>query len=223
MTTLTNTAFSHRNRVGTTKTVTAIHCSAASPRSAIETPPSQFVVAAWLDWIFSKVSDVRRCNVDRTFKDAALVELSRRNYTREDAVTAELYLLTAEWTAAKNNIGLEISDFFRDKVEITKAELTAMRAKAYRNGFSAGKSENTVQMKLTDDEKPLLTAITECQAQNFVLIERIRAKDKEIHRLRRRLERLNLNFDENSETENVQICAETCRDIRIRVEEGIEI
>ncbi len=221
MRTVTNKPISHRNATEATKTTTGIH-SAAPLRSALDTPQGQFVVAAWLQWIFGKVADIRRCNLDATRKDAICVELIRRAYSREDAIAAEMYLLTAEWTAAKNTNGIEISDFFRDKVEISKAELTAMRHKSFKKGLEEGKRQNTSQMFVSDDEKPLLDAITACQKQNFELLAKINRKDALINRLLRRLERANIKCGDiltNAEFPQVSNDATMCAPL---LEEGVE-
>ena len=221
MRTVTSKPISHRNGTETTKTTTAIHC-AAPLRSALDTPQGQFVVAAWLEWIFGKVADIRRCNLDRTRKDAICVELIRRAYSREDAIAAEMYLLTAEWTAAKNGDGIEISDFFRDKVEISKAELTAMRHKSFKKGLEEGKRQNTSQMFVSEDEKPLLDAITACQKQNFELLAKISRKDSLINRLLRRLDRANIKYDDiltGTEFAKVPKQTDACLPM---LEEGVE-
>ena len=221
MRTVTNKPISHRNGTETTKTTTAIHC-AAPLRSALDTPSGQFVVSAWLEWIFGKVADIRRCNLDRTRKDAICVELIRRAYNREDAIAAEMYLLTAEWTAAKNTNGIEISDFFRDKVEISKSELTAMRYKSFKKGLDQGKRENTAQMFVSEEQKPLLDAITACQKQNFELLAKISRKDNIINRLLRRLQRANIKYDDiltNTEFAKVPEQADACLPM---LEEGVE-
>ena len=221
MRTVTNKPISHRNGAEMTKTTTAIHC-AAPLRSALDTPSGQFVVSAWLEWIFGKVADIRRCNLDRTRKDAICVELIRRAYSREDAVAAEMYLLTAEWTAAKNGDGIEISDFFRDKVEISKAELTAMRHKSFKKGLEEGKRENTAQMFVSGEDKPLLDAITACQKQNFEILAKISRKDSIINRLLRRLERANIKYDDiltGTEFAKVPKQTDACLPM---LEEGVE-
>lgn len=205
-----NSQISHRNGAGATKTAAPIH-SNADQVSAACTPKSAFSVAAWVQWIFQKVTDVRNMKNDATLRQAITAELLRRNYSHEDAIAAEIYLLTADFPAVKIQNGLQISDFFRDTIEISKQELTAIRYKAFQSGIVQGSKHHEEQTKpLSNDEKPLLTALTVAQNKNAELIETINQKNAEIVRLSRRLERLKQDFPQTVEKTELKAVAESC-------------
>ena len=103
------------------------------------------------------------------------------------------------------------------------AELTAMRHKSFKKGLEEGKRQNTAQMFVSDDEKPLLDAITACQKQNFELLAKISRKDSLINRLLRRLDRANIKYDDilaNAEFPQVSNNSAMCAPM---LEEGIEM
>ena len=208
-----NSQISHTNRAGATKTAAPIH-SAAEHTSAACTPKSAFSVAVWVQWIFDKVAAVRNMKNDATLRQAITAELLRRNYQHEDAIAAELYLLTADFPAVKIQTGLQISDFFRDNIEISKQELTAIRHKAFQSGIVQGSKQHQEQTKpLPNDEKPLLTALTVAQNKNAELIEVINQKNAEIVRLSRRLERIKQDFPQTVGKIELEQVAESCEEI----------
>lgn len=207
-----NMQISHTNGAGAAKTANSILYT--SEQSAKDTAKTLFSVANWVKWIFDKVAAVRNMKCDATLRQAITAELLRRNYQHEDAIAAEIYLLTADFTATKIANGLQISDFFRDTIEISKQELTAIRIKAFQSGIVQGSKQHEEQTKpISNDDKPLLTALTVSQNKNAELIEVINQKNAEIVRLSRRLERIKQGFSRSDEKMELNEVAESCEEI----------
>jgi len=155
---------SHTFDSGLTKTPQ----STMNTASVTEFTQETFSATAWFEWVCARCAAIRNLQRNANQERIIIQELLKHDYSYADAITAEKHLLCGAWTAAKYQIGIEVSDFYQETFLISNAELQAQNRKAYLHGFNAAKNavkNNGAKNTLSDEDKPLLESIVRLETE----------------------------------------------------------
>lgn len=154
----------HKHTLSSETSLVATSGGQKSYVSAMETTPRDFSLENWLEAFVSYVVALRKFPVlEENRKKYFLSELQRRNFNRDAAISAEIHLLTTQFSQSKIAHGFDISDFFPSTISITINEFNAQYRRGYKQAEMDTELRKSSNNNNIDVNIELLKRISELQ------------------------------------------------------------